>query len=355
MDVTWLAVSAKTGQVLEELPDLQVATVGATIGTHFAVTASLPTPSAPPGWLDATKPLAAALVLLINDEPIWAGLIGQRKRGTAETVSLAVASWESYLARRYVGTKSYAGVPQCTIVADLVNTFVIADGPAMLVEVEGSTGQSRDRSYKDDADKTVDAALSELSGIIAGPEWTITPRRLTSPERYVPVVRIANRLGTSPVAGLRPAAIFDQPGCVIDAELSEDYSSGRGATRVVATSSATGDVRPQSGPADAADPERPRVEYRWSPSSSITEISTLNAHAGAALAAMRGGASAIVLTADLQQAPRLGVDWALGDDVGYDLSGQSFPQPVQGIGRAIGWQMSLVGTPTVTPILEGGS
>ena len=71
------------------------------------------------------------------------------------------------------------------------------------------------------------------------------------------------------------------------------------------------------------------------------------------------------LTAAVEAAPRLGLDWGLGDDIGWSLAGRSVSPgrripgdpgsdwlPVEGVGRAIGWEMSLSGVQTVTPILE---
>ena len=71
------------------------------------------------------------------------------------------------------------------------------------------------------------------------------------------------------------------------------------------------------------------------------------------------------LTAAVEAAPRLGLDWGLGDDIGWSLAARSVSPgrripgdpasgwiPVEGVGRAIGWEASLSGVETVTPILE---
>jgi len=45
------------------------------------------------------------------------------------------------------------------------------------------------------------------------------------------------------------------------------------------------------------------------------------------------------LSARWDQYPRLNVDWAIGDDIGWDLVGHGHPDGVQGVGRAIGWTL----------------
>ena len=80
---------------------------------------------------------------------------------------------------------------------------------------------------------------------------------------------------------------------------------------------------------------------------------------------MKDGAVALTLTAAAEAAPRLGTDWGLGDDIGWSLACRSISPdrriptdpgsdwlPVEGIDRCIGWEATLTGVRTVTPILE---
>jgi hypothetical protein len=101
----------------------------------------------------------------------------------------------------------------------------------------------------------------------------------------------------------------------------------------------------------AATSERPPFEYRFTPSTSISEVSTLTAHAQSALAQMQDGAQALTLTAIVQDAPRLGRDWFVGDDIGYRIQSPAFPDGLEGVARCIGWKVSVAEPSTVTPIL----
>lgn len=369
MTLRWVAVEARTGLVIADLPGLDVGTVKATIGRYESCTATLPVPTAPANWLRATLPGGTCLVLLddpgtgVQSTPVWGGLVSTRQRGIGDTVDLGVATVEAYLDRRYVGDITYSGLLQSQIVQSLVETFAAEGAPSGLpglpFEVQRIPGAdpARDRTYADADDKTVYAALQALAGLQGGIEWTVVWQwRTDDPThpRLIPVVQVGSRLGTSPTPGLKPSATFEAPGAVTDALLVEDYSTGKGATSVVAYSSGQGSARPQSPPQLATDPDRPTFEYRWSPSSSITDVDTLTSHAQRALALLAPGANALSLAADLSAAPALGRDWGLGDDVGYKLAGAGFPAGLEGVGRAIGWQLELPTqgkTGQVTPIL----
>lgn len=388
MGMSWVSVDFRTGVVLADLPDLDVPRVGATLGTYFTTTASLPVPTAPENWLRATLPFGACLVLLDDGDPVWGGLVSRRVRSGGDVAELTLVTWEAYLGRRFVGDVVYTGEPQNDLVVDLIDRFV-QDGTVPLV-VEGSGGTARDRTYEDAADKTVLTVLTELAGVQGGPEWTVSWRHLTGPERYVPVLEVADRIGTGVTGDLGPSATFEMPGPVTDAVLTEDWSEGRGATSVVATSTAQADERPQSPAVVSGDMERPTVEFRFTPSTSITVVDTLTGHAQRALAVLADGSQALTLSADCATAPRLGRDWRLGDDIGYRIGGRvpglvselvedafvdtfeetfgsvasvrsagwvetvpAFPGGLEGTARAVGWELSLAEPMVVTPILAG--
>jgi hypothetical protein len=125
----------------------------------------------------------------------------------------------------------------------------------------------------------------------------------------------------------------------------EDYSAGSGANHIIATSSGEGETRPQSAPArdeDLFTAGWPRWEHRYSPSSSITEQATLDAHAAAALAVMARGSRVLSIAARADAYPVLGTDWAIGDDIGYDLTGHRHPDGLTGVARAIGWELDAL-------------
>ena len=113
----------------------------------------------------------------------------------------------------------------------------------------------------------------------------------------------------------------------------------------------------------SADTRRPAIEYRWNPSTTISDTATLLSHAVQTLSIMQNGSKALTLKADASTGPKLGVDWFLGDTVGYSIGGQDqngvetvpeFPGGLVGQARVIGWQMQPdIPTPVYVPILGG--
>lgn len=354
MSLSWVACNAADGRVLADLPDLSVDSVSVVLGAYTTTQGTLPVPTAPEGWGRATLPGAAFLVLLddagggTDPLPVWGGLVVRRSRTLGDEVPLSLATVEAYLDRRFVRDRTFTGVSQTDIVRLLVEEFATS----FPIRVQASTSAvTRDRSYRDAGDKTLLSELTELSGVSGGPEWTVGWEHRTNPERYTPVLFVADRIGAPVPAGFGPGATFEAPGPVIDAELVEDFGAGKGATDVMAMSTASADVRPQSPHQLAVGSERPPFEHRFTPSTSISEVSTLTAHAQSALAQMQDGAQSLTLTAVIEDAPRLGRDWVIGDDVGYRIQAPAFPDGLSGTARCIGWSIDLGEPATVTPIL----
>lgn len=396
MALFWLAVKSRTGEVITDLRDLSCSRVSSVLGSYTTTAAALPIPTAPKDWERATEPKASWLLLVddvdskIEPTPVWGGRITSRTRSLGDVMSLTLSTLEAMLDEFYVGDVTYTGVDQCELAADLVEQFVLDGTHCLEVEYEPSA-ITRDREYTDDADKTVWSALSELAGVIGGPEFTVSWKWLHDPERLIPVLMIRDRVGSAPIEGLDPAATFET-GNLTDATYTEDYSAGKFANDVIASSSGVGAARPESPRQVSADADRPTSQYRFTPSTSITNVDTLTDHARKVLAAMRTGSRSLSLTAINAGSVRLGKHWRLGDDVGYRIGGvgsapdteyvpdaypdtytdayrsvalvkkypngrdtvPAFPGGLTGTARAIGWELDLTEPQTVTPILELG-
>jgi hypothetical protein len=316
---------------------------------------------APSNWRQATRKGAVFLVALdeadVNNvrRPLWGGLITKRQRKVGAGVQVSLVTAEGYFDRVYVGDETYTAKPQNLLVKDLVEKYAKTGakrGLPLRVEIIGGNGAPRDRTgkdaYADAGDKTLYSVLTELSGIIGGPEWTVRWEWVDGATLGL-VVSVGDRVGAPAPAGLNPAAQFYLPGSVTDAELIEGFGDKEGANDVMAVSSGTGAARPQSPHQTNTADLRPRFEYRWTPSTSITDIGTLTAHAQRALGAMQNGSVALTLTADRQEAPQLGKDWFLGDDIGFDITAQEFPDGISGTARAVGWEITDT---TITPLVD---
>jgi hypothetical protein len=367
---TWVSVAARDGSIIADLPKLSVDgdALKQTLGRYETVSVSLPisADAAPPDWKRATKQGAAFLVFLEDNPddathgvPRWGGLVNRRHRTHGDQLAIDLVTAEGYLDRRYVGDETFTGEGQNAIVTYLVENYIV-DGaggkngiPIRVVNLDGADGTARDRTYLDTDDKTIYSVLVDLMGVDGGPEWTIEWE--WADETHLGLVfYVGTRIGSSPIAGLMPETTFDMPGCVLAFEIVEDFGSDAGANDVMAVSSGEGDQRPQSPRQTVPDPERPTFEFRFTPSTSITDIDTLTDHAVRAIDAMQGGSTSIALTGSFDKAPRLGQQWHMGDDVIYDIAGSVpsvGPAGVSGVARVGGWEVTTTGTKTVTPIL----
>lgn len=364
MALSWVSTEAETGVIIADLPLLDVPSVKSVIGRYDTTTATLPLIEAPENWEQATEKGATHLILLSDNPadpshpiPLWGGRVTKRTRTGGDTISLSLATLESYLDCRFVGDYAPVAVGQNTIISNLMTSYVTTgtNGGVPFRIVTSGTNTARDRTYQNQGNKTVYSAMQDLMGVIGGPEWTVGWEWQTAPERITPVLYVSSRLGNAVPVGLGPAATFEMPGPVTDFEYVEDYSNGKGANLVVASSSGTTAARPQSAPQSVTDLARPTLEYRWTPSTSISDISTLNAYALAAVQAMGGGSNAIALTAIMAEAPQLGIDWNIGDDIGFSITAPAFPNTLSGTGRAVGWEITISNTPTIAPIVASAA
>lgn len=363
--VTWFGCDLVSGGIVEELPDLEPSgTIGSLLGAYTSASFRLPIPlgghgAAPKNWQGATEPGRSMIVAVLGGQPVWAGIVLVRTGGTDAGVDLACVSIEGYLDRRYIRDHAFVQVDEALIAASLIDDANI-EGIGLVVDAP-DTGTLRDRSYADKDDKSVYSALRELMGVIDGPEWTIALDWSDATQTAVTTIaRVRKRIG---YPSITPTAVFTtgSAAAVVSSAgasearytYSEDYSSGKGANHVVATSSGEGDSRPQSGPARDEDlfaAGWPRWEHRYSPSSSITNVATLDAHAQHALSLLARGARTLTISARADADPMLGTAWAVGDDIGYDLIGHRHPDGLQGVARAIGWDLDPQAG-VVSPIL----
>lgn len=371
MALQWVAVDAQTGVLLADLVDVSFdGALKKTLGRYETVSAHLPVVGAvPENWARATLPGGANLIALDPDTnlPIWGGMVTQRSRTAADQVDLSLTTIEGYFDRRYVGTVSYASQSPNFIVADLVNRYILAGAkPGLPIRVQYSTGVvTMSQIYYDYNDITVYSALTSLMNLLNGPEWTVEWEWQHSPERITPVLVVggsggATRVGVSPSAGMSPNAQFTMPGPVRSFTLAEDYTTGKGANVVTANSSGQGLARPSSGPITVSDPSRPTFEYRYTPQQNLLVPLSLQQYARQAANVIGTGTMAVSFDADLLSAPKLGQDWKVGDDIGYQVGGidqfghdiiPAVPGGLVGSARSVGFQLTDEATPVITPLL----
>jgi hypothetical protein len=327
--ISWHSFDLRTGRRGPQLVTQTLGSVARTIGE--ASDGSLTVlcwdqvaQAAVPGWDSATLPGRTMLVALDENEGlVWGGMVTRRRSDETAWVGCDLVTLEGYFDRRYVKDHTYTATSQGAIVSGILTADVIPTGVAFTIDAVSST--PRDRTYVDDDDKTALSILQELMGVDGGPEFTVDLQWANDAHTFLtPIVRVRDRVGASSAVPDR----FEMPGPVTGLSYVEDFTSDNGANDILATSSGEGDTRPESQHAVATDLLAggwARFENRFEPSTSITNTSTLDAHATARLATMRDGLAELTLTARLDQAPRPGVDFYLGDDVTASLTCARFP------------------------------
>jgi hypothetical protein len=206
-------------------------------------------------------------------------MITRRTRTHEDMAELSIATMEAYLDHRFVGDATFTRVGQNDIATAFITRFVAdtPNNPGIPIRVQQTTpgpGILRDRTYEDHEDRTAYSALTALAGVESGPEWTVEWQ--WSDQHLMPVFVVGDHIGAKTPPGIGPATWFTLPGSVLRVSVEEDYTSGHAANRVLAVSTADGDKRPQSTP-HIANTGWPTFEHRFTPSTSITNISTLNA------------------------------------------------------------------------------
>lgn len=305
------------------------------------------------GWDEATLPARTMAVALDENEwPVFAGMVYRRVAKNDEFVTLSLVTLEAYFDRRYVDhDAAYVGADQASEIAVGLIQQAAPDGIDFTIDAPPS-GLRRDRTYLVDEDKTILSVLTELAGVEDGIEFTIDLGWRDADRSVLDrVVRVRNRVGLGSAARY-PTASFNLPGSVVDFEYVEDYSADNGANGVMAVSSGESDARPESrvwSPTGVLQGGWPLFEYRFTPSTSITDIATLDAHAVEALHEMWDGLKELTLEANLDAAPRVNSAWFLGDDVAVSLTCPRFParRNIDGIlipgyfgtVRCIGWEI----------------
>lgn len=361
--VTWLGCDFVTGRIIAELPDV-TGSVSRVLGAYTSAGLRLPIPLAGPGALgrsaiQATQPGRTMIVAVVNDIPAWGGIVVRRKGGTEATLELSTVTLEGYLDRRYVRNHTWTQVDEASVIAAGLVGDARTEGIGLIVDAP-PTGTLRDRTYAGSDDATVYRRLEELMAVEGGPEWTIDLDWADESQTVVAkIFRVRKRIGRS---AAQPTAVFETTAHSVFSSrgasqahyaYSEDYSDGRGANHILAVSSGEGEDRPISAPARAEDliaSGWPRYESRISPSTSIKATQVLDAHARAELALRKFGSRTWTITTRWDAFPRYGMDWRLGDDVAWNLTGHRHPDGVMGQGRIIGFDLDMQAG-TLQPIL----
>lgn len=350
--LTWYGCDMRTGNIVEDLPSLKPSgALSRRLGAQTTLQLDLALDGAPAEWESATAPGRALLVAVdtLTGTPLWGGPVLTRDGGNGDSIQLGAATMEAYLDARYPGTQTLIGTDQASVVTALV-TPALTSGPPIVIDAV-ATGTVMDYLTYDGDDKTILSCLAEIMGLDGGPEWTIDIAWNGNQSGFAFPLRVRQQIG---VQSSTPEAVFDFPGCISSYTYAESYEQGKGATRVTARGEGEGSSRLTSPPQEATALTSlgwPVWEYRYTPSSGITNPDQLTAHAVKSLALMNQGAQVWSVQAVASRAPRVGVDWGLGDciHVAVDHS-RRHPTGRDLVARCWSWELDT-GADTVRPIL----
>lgn len=361
---TWYICDILTGKILFTLPEVKCETSDV-LGQYTSSTATVPIPTdtLSPVYLskgqirDLFWPWRRMLVRVGAGLPMWAGVITGRERGSSSELSFPVSTLGVYLDMRIVGDHDFVNADESTIYSALLADANV-EGINIFVDAP-PTGVRHDRSYRRKDGVTVFKRLDELSDVENGSEWHIFLRWMPDESGFLIVLELRPEIGVQP--DLPPVKIKARPSSGSDSamdatyKLIESYSREDFANHITAVGDGQGEAQPESVPARSAaldSGQEPRIERRFNPSSGITDIETLNAHARAALARDEAGSETWEVTVSANATPIYGKDFTLGRHIKAELTGPGHPPDpddptkpgVTVIKRVMGWSLNQDGS-----------
>jgi hypothetical protein len=365
----WVACSLLSGNVIADLPGLEAQwPLRRTIGQADTATATLHLDQyTSDAWQAAVQEGGANLVCY-DDAPgagypiVWAGYVVEATYDTTDDVQLSLATFEAVLDRVFLGDQTYTTSQKRE---DIIHQLIIGSPITLFTGITvneqytaGVGATPTDPIVIQNVDSTsLKAAMDNVCQLLGG-EYTVEWSWINNMTGVVPTIVHAQRIGTAATPGIDPAVTFEMPGQITAFSLNRSYAPDKAGIVITAISSAQVDVTPVVS-VTYPDGTRPQFEYRYSPGPySATALLQYATQASRIL-----GPGAITGTLTVSTARdvnrKLGVDWFLGDDIGYRVppayvneQGQTvimraFPQGVQGVGRVIAYEFD---PQSITPI-----
>jgi hypothetical protein len=356
----WVGIRLATGAVITDLPGIELTSdLAVTIGQPETASLNLHvTKDVSTSWLDMTQVGGAGLIAWIGDPQsptiVWGGIVQQRFRPVgANIVALGLSTVEAYLDGCQIGTYNAVNVNQDAILASLMS---FANGtnqlPWVLNHLPNASTQTQSASYTPSSETSVLASLQALSAYNGGPEWYASWQWNLAAGTIVPVLNYGQRVGAAALNGL-PAVTFESTDMLLGSGLNEDYSAGQGANQIIANGAANQSAANSIVPSAVANfplNGRPQWTLVYRPNQTVSDTAVLAQYVAAAGAGIQNGAQPLTVVLPYKlPGKQLARDWNLGDDVGYALTGDAFPDTPSGVRRCIGYKANLS---TITPILK---
>lgn len=337
MDLTWFVADLKTGVIQDELPLLTSGPIERTVSRSMSSQLTVQTKSrrCPPNWFSLLGRKSTMIVPVLDGEPLH-GFIPLRPSLGGPEVPFTVISLEAIAGAAYCRDHYFDGSTDESRIVEALLADVLVDRFGLELDVT-DCGKATEQEYDSTEDRRVDAAISDLSGRLGGPEWTFRTRWADADRtRFAKVVEVGPQIGRR-----LESVVFDNR-YLLERKVEPDWTNL--ATAIQAVGEGSGADRPMSPllvDQGALDRGEPLWEDRVS-APTLDDEAALTEFGGAALAARSRGTLQWDLNLDLTNpaTPRPVRDFDAGDTVTMQLDPTSNDASTwHGLARLIGWRM----------------
>lgn len=339
-------INSTNGVELGELQNIQCNSVSVSMLEAETTSFKIPYNNLPSDWTDSLQPYKS-VILMIDDTTnvaYYGGFITKRTRKQSDAcIQLDCTDVLGYLKRVYVPTLSYSQISQTLLLQDVIQQSLRYSTVPITVSADESPVK-RDRTINEADNKTVFDIIDSFNGLDGGTELSHSWEYDVTSSTWKCIIRISDHIGQStPI--ILDGRMFS------DFQMIEDYTTGYGGNSVLAYST-SGNTQLESSWHSSRFWGRPLLQYRWSPSSSIVNVDTLNSYAAQKLHDIELGTTTYSFSCPYALMPPLGVVWSLGDSMRFTLHSTQFKDITTVTARAVGYTMSFNNAWTITPLLQ---
>lgn len=339
-------INSTNGVELGELQNIQCSSVSVSMLEVETTSFKIPYSSLPTDWMTSLQPYKS-LILMVDDETgvaYYGGFITKRTRKQSDAcIQLDCTDVLGYLKRVYAPTLSYSQISQTLILQDVIQQSLRYSTVPIQVLADVSSVK-RDRTLNEADNKTVFDIIDSFNGLDGGTELSHSWEYDKTKNSWQCVIRIADHIG-------RVAPLILDSRMFSDFQMIEDYTTGYGGNSVLAYST-SGNTQLESSWHSSKYWGRPLLQYKWSPSSSITNVDTLNSYAAQKLHDIELGTTSYSFSCAFSLMPPYGVVWSLGDSMRFTLHAEQFKDVQTVTARVVGYTISFNNAWTITPLLQ---
>lgn len=342
--VKFKLVSATDGHELGELANIQTNNIAVSMLDVETASFKVPYSSLPADWVGSLQPYKSVIILENDGIALYGGFITKRTRAqSSDTVQLDCTDVLGYFKRVYVPTLSYSQVSQTLILKNVINETLRYSTVPIVVEATESPIK-RDRTYNEADNKTLFDVIDSFNGLDNGTELSHEWAFNTIKRVWECTIYLADHIGSQQPLQL-DASIFN------DFSIVEDYTAGYGANSILAYSS-SGNSQLESSWHSSKYWGRPLLQYKWSPSSSITNVDTLNSYAAQKLHDIELGSVSYSFSCAFNLLPPFGIVWHCGDLMSFTINSRQFPDLQKLTIRVVGYKIDFSNGWTITLLLQ---